>query len=99
MTPPPVYETWWNDLELCSGVSGDFHAVSWYYIPGSAGFRSGSGADVLGIWQPVGNAIVIAEAALQDQWVVAHEELHALLKRTDHPPEYFSQKCANEVAH
>jgi len=99
MGAPPIYETWWHEVELCSGKTGDFAAVSWYYVPGPAGFTSGSGADLAGVWQPSRNAITLAEYAREDSLVVTHEELHAILHRTDHPAEYFVQKCGNLVAH
>jgi len=99
MSPPAIYETWWHEVEQCSGKTGDFAAVSWYYVPGSAGFPSESGADVVGVWQPSRNAITLAEFARENSFVVAHEELHAILQTTDHPVEYFVQKCGNVVAH
>jgi len=96
---PAIYETWWHEVELCSGKTGDFSAVSWYYVPGPSTFGSGSGADLVGVWLPSRNAIILAEFAREDSLVVTHEELHAILRRTDHPAEYFVQKCGNLVAH
>ena len=99
MGAPPIYETWWHEVEQCSGKTGDFAAIAWYYVPGPAGFGVGSGADLVGIWQPEHHSITLAEYAREDSLVVTHEELHAILHRTDHPAEYFVQKCGNLVAH
>src|SRR6266571_2933145 len=93
MGPPAIYETWWHEVEQCSGKTGDFAAISWYYVPGPAGFGIGSGADLVGIWQPQHHSITLAEYAREDSSVVTHEELHAILNRADHPAEYFVQKC------
>jgi hypothetical protein len=96
---PDIYGTWWHEVEQCSGKTGDFNAVSWYYVPGQYTFSSGTGADLVAVWLPSRNAIVLAEFAREDSLVVTHEELHAILRRTDHPAEYFVQKCGNLVAH
>src|SRR2546423_3316328 len=99
ISAPPIYETWWHEVEQCSGKIGDFAAISWYYVPGPAGFGLGSVADLVGIWQPQHHSITLAEFASEDASVVRHEELHAILQRADHPAEYFVQKCGSIVAH
>lgn len=94
MDPPPaIYETWWHEVESCSGKTGDFAAISWYYVPGSGGFGVGSGAELVGIWQPQHHSITLADYVRQDGMVVRHEMLHAILQRADHPGDYFVQKC------
>jgi len=99
MFPPAIYETWWHEVEQCSGKTGDFAAISWYYVPGLAGFRVGSSPDLVGIWQPQYHSITLAQYAREDSTVVTHEELHAILNRSDHPAEYFVQKCGSLIAH
>ena len=97
--PPSIYQTWWHEVELCSGKTGDFEAVSWYYVPGPGGFPSGSNPDLVGLWQPQHNSITLAQFVREDSSVVTHEELHAILERADHPAEYFVQKCGSLIAH
>ena len=29
-TPHPVYRVWWEEIERCAGLSGDFDRVEWY---------------------------------------------------------------------
>ena len=99
LSPPAIYETWWHEVEQCSGKTGDFAAVSWYYVPGPDNFSVGANPDIVGVWQPLHNSITLAETFWEIPLVVRHEELHAILQRTDHPPEYFVQKCGSIVAH
>ena len=99
LNPPAIYETWWHEVEQCSGRTGDFAAVSWYYVPGLGAFGAGSDQGLAGLWQPQHNSITVAQFAIEDSSVVTHEELHAILQRTDHPAEYFVQRCGNLVAH
>ena len=96
---PAIYQTWWHEVEQCSGKTADFAAVSWCYVPGLGVFGSGSDQGLAGLWQPQHNSITLAQFAVEDSSVVTHEELHAILQRTDHPPEYFVQRCGNLVAH
>lgn len=95
---PPIYRTWWQEVEACSGVAGNFDAVSWYVVPNVGAFTVGSDTAIAGYWQPYHHSITIAGFYTNYALVVRHEELHAILHRTDHPPEYFLQKCANIVA-
>jgi len=97
--PPAIYQTWWHEVEQCSGIVGDFAAISWYYVPGPGGFPAGSNPDLVGLWQLEHNSITLAQFVREDSSVVTHEELHAILKRADHPAEYFVQKCGTLVAH
>ena len=97
MDPPVIYQTWWEDVEFCSGKTADFSAISWYYVPGDGGFTAGSSSDVVGVWRPAGNSITLAEFVLENPLVVRHEMLHAILQRTDHPAEYFVDDCGLQV--
>jgi len=99
MSPPAIYETWWHEVEQCSGMTGDFAAISWYYVPGPGSFAAGSNPEIVGIWQQSHHSITLAEFVMEYAPVVRHEELHAILQRSDHPPEYFAQKCGSIVAH
>ena len=94
LDPPAIYATWWEEVEGCAGKTADFAAVSWYYVPGEGGFSAGSKPDVVGVWRPAGNSITLAQYVVDNGLVVRHEMLHAILQRTDHPAEYFVDRCA-----
>jgi hypothetical protein len=99
LNPPAIYETWWHEVEQCSGKTGDFAAISWYYVPGQGDFTVGSNPDIVGVWQASHHSITLAQSVWENAEVVRHEELHAILQRGDHPAEYFVQKCGSIVAH
>ncbi len=92
-TPPASYEGYWVQVEECSGISGNFSDVSWFYVPGVAAFTAGSIYNVRGYWQPYHHSITLAGLWTKEPDLVRHEMLHALLKVKGHPAEYFSQKC------
>ena len=95
LTALPDYQTWWTRTEQCSGLSGDFHALKFYQVPGVSTFPSAVGT-VVGLWAKDGraNQITLAGNYLDNELVVRHEMLHALLEREGHPTEYFVTKCA-----
>jgi hypothetical protein len=93
-TPGPVYREWWSQVEGCSGRTGAFDAVRWYVVPGDEPFRVATiRQPVLGYWDSLANRIVLLEWVPSATELVRHEILHALLKRTDHPAEYFERRC------
>jgi len=96
---PVIYATWWDEVEGCSGETVDMATVKWYYVPGDGGFQSGTSADVVGVWEPAGNTITLAEYVIDNPLVVRHEMLHAVLKRVDHPADYFVDRCGVLVTH
>jgi hypothetical protein len=98
-SPPAIYETWWGEVEQCSGKTGDFAAISWYYVRGQGDFTVGSNPDIVGVWQAFNHSITLSQSVWENADVVRHEELHAILQRGDHPAEYFVQKCGSIVAH
>lgn len=99
MDAPAIFETWWHEVEQCSGMTGDFAGISWYYVPGAGSFAVGSDPEVVGFWQASNHSITLAQSVREYAPVVRHEELHAILRRADHPPEYFQDKCGSIVAH
>jgi hypothetical protein len=99
LVPRVIYATYWSEVEQCSGETADFSAVKWYYVPGDGGFQSGTSADVVGVWEPGPNTITLAEYVIDNPLVVRHEMLHAVLKRVDHPAEYFVDRCGVLVSH
>ena len=99
MQPPAVYQLWWNVVERCSGVSGDFTAVRFYQDPGESVVHT-NGDSANGYWFRDGNRIVVGQYRVYDGQLVRHEMLHALIGKTageGHPPEYFVEKCGGIV--
>lgn len=92
---PSQYRTWWQEMEVCSGRTGDFDAISWYYVPNALVFRVGSNPNVKGYWQPYHRSITLAGLNMYDDYLVRHEALHAILRTADHPPLYFVDKCGS----
>jgi hypothetical protein len=94
MTVLPDYATWWQSTEACSGLKGDFKSIEWFEVPGTSTFASEAGT-VVGLWTKVSgqNRITIAGDYIDNELVVRHEMLHALLSRSGHPTEYFVTRC------
>ncbi|HKV75851.1 MAG TPA: hypothetical protein VJN95_15130 [Gemmatimonadales bacterium] len=94
MTALPDYQAWWARTEACSGLQGEFSSLRFYQVPGVSTFSSTVGT-VVGLWTRDGreNRITVAGAYLDNELVVRHEMLHALLERTGHPQDYFVTKC------
>ena len=89
MTPPPVYRFDWEQMEICSGLKGDFARVHWFRVP-KVTFPCAEGGDCLGEWEAPHN-IYLSETVVSGapiaNFVVAHEILHDLLGGGgDHPP-------------
>jgi len=97
LEPPAQYQLWWQLTEACSGRTGSFNDIHWYYVPGAAQF-SFRGTEVEGLWSGgITNRILLAESDVQVGSLVRHEMLHALLGRGDHPPEFYQGKCGGYV--
>ena len=94
LAPPAQYLTWWEATEVCSGRSRSFERLEWYVVPGVRTFSTSAGARV-GEWShsSAGVRIVLADDYADNELVVRHEMLHALLDREGHPAEYFEQRC------
>ena len=88
------YRSWWTATEQCSGLTGDFSKLEFYQVPGVSTFSSPVGT-VVGLWNHAGSAnrITLAGNYLDNELVVRHEMLHALLERDGHPVEYFVTRC------
>lgn len=97
---PSVYKLWWNLVERCSGVSGDFSAVRFYEQPGETIAKTGSDS-ANGYWFSDGNRILVGQYRMYEGPLLRHEMLHALLHRAEgnngHPAEYFVDKCGGVV--
>lgn len=94
ITAPAVYRDWHQRTERCSGLEDDFSTMQFYVVPGVETFSTGEGQKV-GQWIQEGstNRIIIAGNYQNHEMVVSHEMLHALIGKSGHPPEYFSQRC------
>ena len=94
VVPSAQYIAWWNELEACSGLSGDIHAVSFYVLPNDSTVQVGN-ETYWGYWIDAGNRIVLAEPWVSNEKLVKHEEMHALLQSALHPPAYFEGPCGD----
>ena len=92
--PSTQYIGWWDELEACSGLSGDIHSVAFYVIPNDSIIKVGS-ESYWGYWITSGNKIVLAEKWDTSEKLVKHEEMHALLQSPLHPQEYFNGPCGD----
>src|SRR5690349_20325461 len=88
--PPPVYREWWAKTQACSGRKADFSRIRWALVPGRS-FSCGSGQCV-GHWQSSGE-IWIASDWKDNEMVVRHEMLHALIGEPGHPNPPFGSEC------
>ena len=94
--PPPIYRTWWGQVEECSGEREAFDRGRWFVMPGVDAFVA-NGQRVNGLWIQHYRYIVLAENRLMDSLVVRHEMLHDLTGNVGHPPEYFQNRCGGVV--
>jgi hypothetical protein len=86
--PPAKFRSLWRTVELCGGRTGAFDDVTWFVTQGSAGARGQ--ADIAGSWWPDGNRIYLNAAFVDDEGVVRHEMLHALLQGRRHEPAFLT---------
>src|SRR3954467_7355361 len=64
-SPPPVYTTWWNLTQGCSGLSGALGPISWY-DSGTSLENPQTGEGLAGYWDRVSNSIVLTHASTMD---------------------------------
>jgi hypothetical protein len=96
-SPPAQYRAWWALTEACSGVRGNFNAVTWYTVPNTNTF-SLEGEAVNGAWYGGhDNRIVLGDSAEFVGSLVRHEMLHALLQVSGHPRQQFLGNCSDIV--
>ena len=95
MVAHPEYAVWWQSTEACSGLKGNFAGIEWFQVPNVSTFESQAGT-VVGLWENSAgqNRITIAGEYVDNELVVRHEMLHALLDRAGHPQEYFVTRCS-----
>lgn len=96
---PAAYRNWWSVTQQCSGLTGDFDAVTFYRVPGSSAFVLPTGGQANGAWYSNGNIIVVAGDSAYSGEIVRHEMLHALIGAVSgHPVAYYGSKCGGVVA-
>jgi hypothetical protein len=94
--PPASYAVWWQEVERCSGLTGDVSRIAWYVVPcapGETGFSCPDTPDHLcaGEWLPphtivlAGPNRILPDGYLTDEWTVKHEMLHDLTGSPEHP--------------
>jgi hypothetical protein len=97
MSPPAVYEQWWQRVVSCAGVSRtSYSAIRWYVVPGVTSFADPArqGHRDHGLWvDAMPPRIYLAEGVSQQDRHVRHEMMHAALRRTTHDPDYFGPRC------
>jgi hypothetical protein len=96
--PPTEYANWWEEVQVCSGLNGNFAAVHWYQVPDVTDFFFGNSKPLQGRWTSASNTITLAGRLTGDSMLVRHEELHALLHSGEHPSLYFITKCGALVS-
>lgn len=93
---PPQMAEWWRQTEECSGHRGDLSRIRFYIVPNSSTFEW-EGQQVIGLWMPAGQRIILASEYAFRGMNVRHEMLHALTKIAGHPTEYFVVRCGGLV--
>jgi len=102
--PPIMYRAYFQEVENCSGFTGDFDAIQWYIVPGVDYFEddnSKPSTQLTGVTILPERIIVIAGNQISNAYVVRHELLHVLANTTQHPPEIFgwTAPCAYCITH
>ncbi len=94
--PPPVYMTWWQMTQACSGLTGSLGAVTWYQTAQEV-TDTRTGGVIAGYWVPGSNQIVLNTLVMMDGPTVRHEMLHALRQKSGHPRDQFLNRCGGVV--
>ena len=82
-TPAVNLDSLWAVDRACSGLSGDWHRITWFEVPGYT-FATPHGQ--MGGWWSPPHTIYLAESQAVAFMTIRHEMLHDLLQRDDHPP-------------
>jgi hypothetical protein len=85
LTPPAVYQVWYDQLARCVGATRPFEGIRWYRVVPSATFADPRTHEVLaGFWTERQDAIILGTRYLDDSAVVKHEMLHYLRHAGNH---------------
>ena len=97
LAAPARFALWWRLTQACSGITGDFGAVSWYVVPNTRSLSyQGKRVDAYWIGNP--DRIVLADSLRDSGPIVRHEMLHVLLHRNGHPRAAYLEACGGVVA-
>jgi hypothetical protein len=91
---PSQLRVLWQQVEACSGLAGDFDAVTFY----SARTITRNGKPMGGAWLADGNRIVLAQGIFSlenERTLIRHEEMHALVRAPGHPAHFFREVCGD----
>ena len=85
-----MLEPLWSQLQKCSGRHRSLDAVDFFYVRRDA-LPVHDGIRTLGQFFPATNRIYVIESKRNDEAVIRHEMMHALIRDIPgHPPEFFS---------
>ncbi len=91
-TPPASYARLWDEVQACSGRTGEMDRVTWHRVAGFAGRPRR-----LAQWEP-GRTITIRDDIVVALPIVAHEMLHDLLDGDAEHQDPAWRECALPVA-
>ncbi len=93
---PGIYRTWYSQIEACSGLKGNYDALT---LQGAKSIAVGSDS-YSGYWTPPHTITIRVETDwLYDETLVKHEFMHDLLQSGTHPSQYFNGICGNLIVH
>lgn len=80
--PEALYSAYWRQVETCSGLTGNWHRIRWFTVPG---LIPTPGGDRLGVWDsPHTIYLVVGSDLVENSWLIPHEMLHDLTQRGAH---------------
>jgi hypothetical protein len=95
-TPGSEWRSWYAEVEVCSGLRGDYDRITWVEVQDVRGYFTRDGQDVLGTWKAPHTIYVgtmVHPYPYTAKQIVSHEMLHDLLGSSDHPAPPFG-RCA-----
>jgi hypothetical protein len=95
LEPGAKYAVMWRTVEWCAGKRGDLGAIAWFVTDVPA--RTANDDDVSGSWWISKNHVYLTRAYAEDESVIRHQMLHALLRRKHHTEEFIGS-CGDIVA-
>lgn len=90
------YTVWWQEVESCSGLTGDLARIAWHEVPADSAYggfwcEDAPDNECAGEWVSphdiylAGPSALMPEGYVADAWTVKHEMLHDLVGRPGHP--------------
>lgn len=83
------YSALYHELEVCSGITGDFKRVTFYVS--TEHLHNGRTFD--GYYEPESRSIVLRKP--YEREAIAHEIMHDLTGSSKHPAKYFNGQCGD----